>query len=74
MTFWIATINPYKYAKSQLPHELTTFKTPCPNQQKAVLASFVLRVKRTLSVFDSAVGLNVFEVVFWALRSVLWLV
>jgi hypothetical protein len=42
MTFWIATINPYKYAKSQVPHELIAFKTRCPNQQKAVLASSVL--------------------------------
>jgi hypothetical protein len=28
MTFWIATISPYKYAKSQLPYELIAFKTP----------------------------------------------
>jgi hypothetical protein len=42
MTFWIATINPYKYAKSQVPHELIAFKTRCPNQQKAVLAFLVL--------------------------------
>jgi hypothetical protein len=27
MTFWIATINPYKYAKFQLPHEIIAFKT-----------------------------------------------
>jgi tRNA(Glu) U13 pseudouridine synthase TruD len=31
-----------QYAKSQLPHELIAFKTPCPNQQKAILAPFVL--------------------------------
>jgi hypothetical protein len=42
MTFWIATINPYKYVKFQVPHELITFKTRFPNQQKAVLASSVL--------------------------------
>jgi hypothetical protein len=41
MTFWIATINPYKYAKSQLPHELIAFKKPCPNLEKAILAPFV---------------------------------
>jgi hypothetical protein len=39
---WIATINPYKYSKSYVPHELIAFKTRCPNQQKAVLASSVL--------------------------------
>jgi hypothetical protein len=42
MTFWIAIVNPCKYAKSQVSHELIAFKTRCPNQQKAVLASFIL--------------------------------
>jgi hypothetical protein len=42
MTFWIATIKSYKYAKSQLSHELIAFKTPCPNLKKAVFAPFVL--------------------------------
>jgi hypothetical protein len=38
--FW--TVHPHKYAKSQLSHELIAFKTPCLNQQKAVLAPFSL--------------------------------
>jgi hypothetical protein len=28
--------------KVSLPHELIAFKTPCPNQQKAVVAPFAL--------------------------------
>ena len=52
MTFWIATINPYKYAKSQLPHELIAFKTPCPNQQKSYFGSLCsLRIKLIFLVF-----------------------
>jgi hypothetical protein len=52
MTFWIATIIPYKYTKSQLPHELIAFKTPCPNQQKAVLAPFVLYGLKAQPIFS----------------------